>query len=138
IPLFNALLLSTATLCAEQQTVWRIGLDEDPLQSGYNPTDEFSQENGTNDPRPGKVTRIPGDPLYNPTNNPAADDDFYCAGTSPIGFNALTTNLPVAFNEPDVAWERALTSDDKTNRVHFFLSGAQASALSRLRLSFEL
>ncbi len=60
------------------------------------------------------------------------------AGTYPIGFNGLTTNLPVAFNEPDIAWERALTDGDRTNRVHFFLSSAQVAAPSRLRLSFEL
>src|SRR5262249_33823181 len=80
----------------------------------------------------------PADPLYNATNNPGADDDFYFAGTYPSGFNGLTTNRPVAFNEPDSAWERALTDSDRTNRVHFFLTTAQAGALSRLRLSFEL
>src|SRR6266436_1106819 len=123
---------------AGQQTVWQIGIDDDPLQAGYNATQEFSQENFVNDLRPGKVTRRPGDPLYNAVTNPTADDDFYCAGTYPIGFNGLTTNLPVAFNEPDIAWERALTDGDKTNRVHFFLNSQQAGALSRLRLSFEL
>jgi uncharacterized protein (DUF1800 family) len=132
------LLLTTLAGYGQLQTVWQIGVDEDPLGSGYDATDEFSQENFINDLRPGKVTRLPGDPLYNATNNPARDDDFYCAGTYPIGFNGLTTNLPVAFNEPDIAWERALTDGDRTNRVHFFLSSAQAGALSRLRLSFEL
>ena len=94
----------------------------------YNATGEFSQENFSNDPRPGRVTRLPGDPLYNAGNNPDRDDDFYCAGTYPIGFNGLTTNLPVPFQEPDLAWERALTDGDRTNRVHFFLSAAQAGA----------
>src|SRR6266498_3134044 len=84
--------------------VWQIGVDEDPFASGYNATDEFASENYINDLRPGRVTRLPGDPLYNAANNPTADDDFYCAGTFPIGFNGLTTNLPVAFNEPDIAW----------------------------------
>src|SRR6185369_8495276 len=91
-----------------------------------------------NDARPGRVTRVPGDPLYNAGNNPTADDDFYFAGTYPIGFNGLTTNLPVSFREPDSAWERALTDGDRTNRVHFFLTSAQAGVQSRLRLSFEL
>jgi len=120
------------------QSVWLIGVDEDPLASGYNATDEFSSENYVNDLRPGKVTRVPGDPLYNATNNPAADDDFYFAGSYPIGFNGLTTNLPVPFNEPNTAGERALTDGDRTNRVHFFLNPTQTNALSRLRLSFEL
>ncbi len=118
--------------------VWQIGVDDDPFTSGYNATYGFSSENYLNDLRPGKVTRLPGDPLYNATNNPTADDDFYCVGTYPIGFNGLTTNLPVAFNEPDIAWERALTDGDRTNRVHFFLTSQQTNALSRLRLSCEL
>src|SRR4030095_7301267 len=87
------LFLVSTSLPAELQPSWQIGVDEDPFQSGYNATDEFSSENYINDLRPGKVTRLPGDPLYNAGNNPTADDDFYCAGTYPIGFNALTTNL---------------------------------------------
>jgi uncharacterized protein (DUF1800 family) len=122
----------------ELQPVWVIGVDEDPFAAGDNATDEFSSENYINDVRPGKVTRLAGDPLYNAASNPTADDDFYCTGTYPIGFNGLTTNLPVAFNEPHSAWERALTDGDRTNRVHFFLTSAQFGAQSRLRLSFEL
>src|SRR5262245_56756539 len=102
-------LFSSSIARAQFQTVWRIGVEDDPLEGGYNPTQEFSQENSINDPRPGKVTRLPGDPLYNAASNPTADDDFYCAGNYPSNFNGLTTNLPVAFNEPDIAWERALT-----------------------------
>src|ERR671926_12391 len=81
--IFLSLILLGATARAQIQTVWQIGVDEDPFQSGYNATDEFSQENFTNDRPPGKVTRLPGDPLYNAANNPTADDDFYCAGTYP-------------------------------------------------------
>ena len=139
VVLFLALCSIAATPArAQLRSVWLIGVDEDPFQSGYDATDEFSTENYVNDPRPGMVTRLPGDPLYNATNNPAADDDFYFAGTYPIGFNGLTTNLPVPNPEPDSAWERALTDGDRTNRVHFFLSALQANPLSRLRLSFEL
>src|SRR5712671_2590083 len=93
-----ALVLLTPVAHAQLQLGWRIGVDDDPLESGYDATHEFSQENFVNDLRPGKVTRIPGDPLYSPANNPLADDDFYCAGTYPIGFNGLTTSRPVAFN----------------------------------------
>jgi uncharacterized protein (DUF1800 family) len=123
---------------ASLSPVWSIGADDDPLASGYDPTHEFSQENFVNDARPGKVTRLPGDPLYNAAGNPDRDDDYYTAGTYPAGFNGLSTNLPVPFSEPWTAWERALTDGDRTNRAHFFLSGAQAGVLSRLRLSFEL
>ena len=123
---------------AELQTVWSIGVDADPFAAGYNPTQEFSQENGNNDAKPGQVTRLPGDPLYIATNNPAADDDFYCAGNFPTGFNGLTSPLVVPNQEPDIAWERALTESDLTNRVHFFLNSAQTNKLCRLRLSFDL
>src|SRR5262249_18592121 len=68
--LILVLLLAVSSAHADLQLVWRIGVDDDPLASGYNATGEFSQENGINDPRPGKVTRVPGDPLYNATNNP--------------------------------------------------------------------
>jgi uncharacterized protein (DUF1800 family) len=136
--LFTVLCLAAASARAELQTVWQIGVDDDPYSSGYNPTQEFSAENGVNDSRPGKVTRLAGDPLYIATNNPAADDDFYCAGTFPAGFNGLASPLVVPSQEPDVAWERELTDVDLTNRIHFFLTGAQTNKLSRLRLSFEL
>src|SRR6266850_3707235 len=65
-----ALMLLAPAVSAQRQLVWRIGVDDDPLESGYDATHEFSQENFMNDPRPGKVTRLPGDPLYNATNNP--------------------------------------------------------------------
>jgi len=132
------LLLVVAGAQAGLVTVWQIGIDGDPYASGYNATGEFSQENFVNDLRPGQVTRLPGDPLYAGTNNPTADDDFYLAGTYPAGFNGLLSTLTVPNNEPDSAFERALTDGDRTNRIHFFLSAAQAGAQSRLRLSFDL
>src|ERR1051325_4524860 len=138
VALLTASSLLAGAACGAPVTVWQIGVDEDPFASGYNATDEFSVENYVNDARPGRVTRLPGDPLYNATNNPTADADFYCAGTFPKFFNGLTTNMTVTFQEPDSAWERALTDGDRTNRVHFFLNSAQTNALSRLRLSFDL
>ncbi len=136
---FSALLLFFAAHSqAELATVWQIGVDADPFASGYNPTAEFSSENYVNDAKPGLVTRLPGDPLYVATNNPAADDDLYCTGTFPGGFNGLSNPLVVPNQEPDSAWERALTDGDLTNRVHFFLTSAQTNKLSRLRLSLDL
>lgn len=123
------LTLVTASLTAAPQTVWLIGVDEDPFASGYNPTDEFSSENYINDARPGSVYT---------TNSPVVDDDFYFAGTYLSGFNGLTTNRTVAVSEPNVGWERSLTDGDRTNRVHFNLSSAQAGAQSRLRFAVEL
>jgi uncharacterized protein (DUF1800 family) len=123
---------------AALQPVWQVGIDDDPFQSAYQPTSEFAPENNENDRPPGSVTRLPGDPLFNATNNPTADDDFYFAGTFPLGFNALTAPLLVPNAEPAEAFERALATDDSTNRIHFFLDAEQAGAASRLRLSFEL
>jgi uncharacterized protein (DUF1800 family) len=136
--LFAALLVAAGSARAELQTVWQIGVDDDAYSANYNPTQEFASENGYNDARPGKVTRFSGDPLLVATNNPAADDDFYCAGTYPAGFNGLLSALSVPNQEPNLAWERALTDWDLTNRVHFFLNSAQTNQWSRLRLSFEL
>ena len=126
---FAILTLTTVSLFSAPQTVWLIGVDEDPLAAGYNATDEFSSENYINDARPGSVYT---------TNNPVVDDDFYFEGTYLNGFNGLTTNRTVAISEQSLGWERALTDGDRTNRVHFNLSSAQAGAQSRLRLSFEL
>jgi uncharacterized protein (DUF1800 family) len=133
-------LLVSGSALAQPQVVWQIGIDDDPFQTGglgYDPKREFSSENWINDLPPGKVTRLPGDPLYNATNNPTADDDFYEAGIYPAGFNGLKDVLVVPNAEPDSAWESSLTNHDLTNRVHFILTSLQAGPLSRLRLSFE-
>jgi len=130
--------LIASAACAGVLPVWQLGKDDDPYVSGYNGPGEFSSENYSNDARPGRVTRVPGDPLYNAGNNPSRDDDYYFAGTYPIGFNNLTTNLPVALNEATNGFERALTEGDRTNRIHFFLNTSQANSLCRMRLSFEL
>jgi uncharacterized protein (DUF1800 family) len=123
------LLLAAPSLRAAPENVWLIGVDEDPFASGYNPTDEFSSENYSNDPRPGTLYTV---------SNPVVDDDFYFTGTFPTGFNGLTTNRAVLNAETNKGWERALTDGDRTNRVHFFLTSAQTGPQSRLRLSYEL
>lgn len=124
-----SLLLAPVALRAAPENIWRIGVDEDPFASGYNPTDEFSSENYANDPRPGTIYTVA---------SPIVDDDFYFPGDFPTGFNGLTTNRTVLTAETNRGWERALTDGDRTNRVHFFLSSTQAGAPSRLRVSFEL
>src|SRR5262245_40399689 len=135
--LWAGFLLSLAALprstWAVPQLVWQVGVDDDPYAAGYNATGEFSVENYINDPPPGRVT-LPG----NPPGNPGPDDDFYFAGTYPPGFNGLLSTLVVTNSEPNSAFERALTDGDRTNRIHFPLSAAQASNQSRLRLGFEL
>ncbi|MBL9174672.1 MAG: DUF1800 family protein [Verrucomicrobiales bacterium] len=123
---------------AEFQPVWQLGIEDNPQVGPYNPMGEFSAQNNIADPAPGVVTRVAGDPLYNALNNPGADDDFYFTGNYPAGFNGLGALLSVPFPEPSSAWERALTRGDPTNRVHFFLTSAQAAAATPLRLIFEL
>src|SRR5258706_9947850 len=92
-------LLLAAPVYAAWTPLWTIGQDEDFNVSGAVATDEFSQENYIDDAPPGDV--------YS-TNNPVVDDDFYCAGIFPAGFNNLTTNRPVLVQELDKGWERAL------------------------------
>ena len=134
-----ALLVSASSLVATPELLWRVGTDDDPYGQNYNPTGELAQESGSANAAPGSVTRLPGDPLYNAGSNPGRDDDFYCAGTFPVGFNGITGTARVVPNqEPNSAYERALVNGDATNRIHFVLSSAAAGAPSRLRLTFEL
>ncbi len=130
--------LLVSTGLASPVTLWQIGEDEDPFAAGYEPTNEFSQESGNSNAGPGLVTRLPGDPLYNAGSNPTRDDHFYEAGTYPAGFNGLASPLVVPEPEPTSAFERALANNDPNNYIHFILDAAQASAQSRLRLTFEL
>jgi hypothetical protein len=118
--------------------LWQIGLDDSPTSVPYVPYGEFSIENRVDDAAPGRVTRIPGDPLYSATTNPDRDDDYYCKGVYPVGFNGLMASLNVPNQEPYAAWERALSNVDKTNRVHFVLGVNDANPATQLRLTFEL
>jgi len=103
----SSVILFVGTLNARAgfQLLWQIGGDDNPVQSNYDPRHGFAWGNQKNDQAPGEVTRLPGDPLYNPIYNPAADDDFYEAGTYPAGFNGLTNQLVVPNAEPDSAFE---------------------------------
>ncbi|MEN9676382.1 MAG: hypothetical protein RIS76_2278, partial [Verrucomicrobiota bacterium] len=120
------------------RTIWQVGSDNNPSVLPYRPSAEFSQENNRNDPRPGRVTRMSGDPEFVALSNPTADDDFYFRGAYPGGFNGLSTPLAVPNDEPPLAWERAHTGNDTTNRVHFLLETAQVTAQSSFKLSLEL
>jgi len=123
---------------AATRSVWQIGTDDNPAVSPYKPLQEFSAENGKNDAPPGKVTRLPGDPNYVAASNPTADDDFYFSGLYSAGFNGLTAPLTVPNDEPPIAWERAITSSDRTNRMHFVVGAGEVFPASTLQLSFEL
>ncbi|MBN8248433.1 MAG: ThuA domain-containing protein [Verrucomicrobia bacterium] len=129
----------TIEVAAGLRAVWSIGVDDSPSVPPYNPHGEFSSQNGRNDARPGLVTRVPGDPVYdaNPAANPTADDDFYFAGAYPAGFHGLTSALIVPSDEPSPAWERGHTEGDRTNRLHVMLGAAQTGSGSRFRLTME-
>src|SRR6266576_2982707 len=86
---------------AEFQLLWQIGSDDNPAQDSFTARHGFAWASTTNQPAPGQVTRLPGDPLYDPVNNPKSDDDFYEAGTYPAGFNGLTNDLTVPSTEPN-------------------------------------
>lgn len=121
------------------RTVWQIGTDSPSGTPINTQMAEFSIQNNLNDLRPGKVTRIPEDPAYaGPGANPGADDDFYFAGNYAAGFNGLTAVLRVPFDEPPIAWERAHTLGDRTNRVHFPLGSTQSAADTTFRLTVDL
>ncbi len=93
------------------ETVWQLGNDD-----GL--SEPFSQESWGPNPPPGSAT--------------AKDDDYYFAGTYPPPIGARATDEPVA------NIERAVTSGDPRNRIHFPLTAAQASADSRLRVTIDL
>ncbi|MEN9678101.1 MAG: hypothetical protein RIS76_3997, partial [Verrucomicrobiota bacterium] len=119
-------------------TVWQLGADAPTGSSGTVSSAEFSLENSINDPAPGRVTRLPGDPLYvDAASNPRADDDFYFGGVYPVGFNRLTSVLSVPNDEPFTAWERAHTLADRTNRIHFVLGSVQAAGATQYRLRVD-
>ena len=59
-------LLAPTALRAEFQTLWLIGGEDNPAQFSFNLRHGFSPANDINDPPPGKVTRLPGDPLFDP------------------------------------------------------------------------
>ncbi|MFO1460435.1 MAG: hypothetical protein U1G08_13630 [Verrucomicrobiota bacterium] len=115
----------------EARTVWQIGIADDPQVLPYNPDAEFGVPNGLVDSAPGAITPPAGGP-------PPADDDFYFAGTYPAGYFSHATDRVVTNDEPDSAWERALTSSDPLNRFHFLLNSGQIGLRSHLFLTVGL
>ncbi len=92
-------------------TLWTLGTpDATP--------EEFGQESYNSNSAPGSAT--------------VRDDDYYFAGTyaAPIGVRAT--------DETAGNFERAITSGDPNDRIHFNLSSAQAAATARFRITFRL
>jgi hypothetical protein len=119
------------------RTVWQVGTPAPPGANAGTASGEFTVQNGVNDLPPGKVTRLPGDPLYSELSNPTADDDFYFSGNYPASYNGSVGALSIPNDEPAVAFESALTSGDRTNRIHFLLTAAQVAERARLKISFR-
>ena len=120
------------------RALWQIGTDSPPGSSVFSQYSEFSGQNNINDARPGRVTRLPGDPQYSGTANPGRDDDFYFAGEYPSGFNLLSAPLSVPNDEPASAWEHSHTIGDRTNRIHFVLDASQTLPQQLFRLTVDL
>ncbi|MED5586610.1 MAG: hypothetical protein VYB61_09665 [Verrucomicrobiota bacterium] len=104
--------ISTATVefSLVYSPLWVIG-EDDGTQA------EFSQENGSQP--------APGSPF-------AFDDDFYLAGNYPDS---------VGLVEADEIWknlDRAIATNDPTNRIHFNLDAQQSLPASGIRLTVDL
>ncbi|MCW5558555.1 MAG: hypothetical protein KIT22_12080, partial [Verrucomicrobiae bacterium] len=128
---------AVVALPVEERAIIQVGVDDDPEVLPYNPYAEFRPENGRVDPAPGAVTRVEGDPQFDPASNPAADDAFYVRGIYPAGYNGLSSRLVLPNDEPSTAWETALTSSDPANQLHFRLTEAQAAAGGWMRVVTE-
>jgi uncharacterized protein (DUF1800 family) len=103
--------MAVSTAASAPVTVWQLGSDDNSLSP-------FSQESFGPNNAPGSAT--------------AKDDDYYLAGIHPSPIGTLAGDEPIA------NFERAITSGDPRNRIHFPLSAAQAGANSRLKLSIDL
>lgn len=109
--IISSVLLAGSATAAQFATVWQLGSDDENDAP-------FSQESFGANTSPGSAT--------------IKDDDYYFAGTYPAPVGT------VAANETIANFERSVTSDDPRDRIHFPLTAAQASPLSRLRITVDL
>lgn len=91
-------------------TRWQAGLDN-------NSNSDFGQENGSLNAAPGSAT--------------VRDDDWYFAGDYPAPIGTL------AADEALLNFERALTTADHTNRIHFNLTAAELVEGREFRLLID-
>jgi hypothetical protein len=109
----TALSLAFITLAhaSDFATVWQLGADDQNLSP-------FSQESFEPNNAPGSASIM--------------DDDYYLTGIYPSPIGMIATDEPIA------NFERAVTSGDPRNRIHFPLTAAQASSASLLRITIDL
>ncbi len=93
---------------SQYSTIWTLGTqDGEP--------NEFGNESWQQNASPGSAT--------------ALDNDYYFAGTYGIGTFGTA--------EAPGNYERALSTSNHTNRIHFNLTAAQAVSTARIRLTFQ-
>ena len=92
-------------------TLWTLGVPDGTPS-------EFGSENYNSNSLPGSAALV--------------DDDYYFAGTYAAPIGVLATSEVVA------NFERAVTSGDPNDRIHFNLTASQASATARYRLAFRM
>ncbi|OYW73173.1 MAG: hypothetical protein B7Z37_22560 [Verrucomicrobia bacterium 12-59-8] len=109
---FLLVLGCAGSLQAGFSTYWALGVNDGSAN-------EFVSESYNSNAAPGSATQ--------------KDDDYYFAGTypAPIGVVAVSEN-------PATNFERAITTSDPNDRLHFMLSAEQASSTGRYRLTFHL
>ena len=111
LSLLFAVLVAATGASGQFATVWQLGSDDGRSLP-------FSQESFSSNNLPGSAS--------------LKDDDYYFAGTYPAPVGV------VAVDETTSLFERAVSSDDLRNRIHFPLTAAQVSATSLLRVSVDL
>lgn len=105
------LLTAPCAVAAPFSTLWQLGADDGSLLPF---TEEVSGANNA----PGSAS--------------VKDDDYYLAGAYPAPVGTLGTD------EVITNFERAVTTGDPRNRIHFPLTAAHASSSSMLRLTINL
>lgn len=106
----SALFLAATTAQAAFVMQWQVGTDN-------NSNSEFGQEANGATAAPGSAT--------------VKDDDWYFAGTYPTPIGTL------AANETTSNYERALTTSDPTDRIHFNLPADKVDAAFEYRLIID-
>ena len=91
-------------------TLWQLGLD-DTFST------PFAQEDYLSNNAPGSAN--------------LKDDDYYLAGVYPAPIGTVSNDENITF------FERALSSGDPRNRVHFPLTAPQASQTSQLKITLD-
>lgn len=109
-PIATLLFLCVGSAQAEFEVLWSLGVwDGDPQ-------DEYGDSSWDYNAAPGSAT--------------ALDNDFYFAGTYPAPIGTVA-------GEPAANFEDGLDDNNRSMRLHFNLSAAQATSTARMRLNLH-